>query len=118
MPRSFNRLYLCVRCGHERSLHDPNRVNDPKGWVDEIEEGYAMTILECMETPLPSAYLARIEDLENVGVDHFGSIAIGTGYQSPDPKKEDAQLELKRAPTHSGSPSFLLVPGGPLIPLD
>jgi hypothetical protein len=83
--------FRCVNCGHEQEAHDPNLVNEPaEGDYEGIEvpqDGYPMSILECMETDWSSEYTKRIKGLYWGENDHW----YGTGYVSPAPEKESAE---------------------------
>ncbi len=78
--------YLCTNCGHEQEHHDRNLVNEPLGgdfdWIEEIVEGYRMTILECMEKHWSRAYARRVKNL------YWGFDQQEMGYRSPDPIEE------------------------------
>ena len=107
--------FTCVRCGYSREEHEPNLVNQPVtdefAWLEIVRTGHHMTILECMETPLPKRYLRNVEDLTWLsGCTH--------GYQSFDPSSEDRAVDLEKAPSHSGSGSFILIPGRRPISLE
>lgn len=110
------KVFHCVRCGHTADRHKPNFVNEPCteewAWLEEVQDGYLLDILTCMETALPADYLKTIEDLYWMsGNDQ------PYGYQSPDPIAEDKAIEQSKPPLQSGSGSFVLILGQRPIPL-
>lgn len=90
----------CLRCGYTFDTHKPNLVNEPgEGfpWIDEIAHGFTMTILECMESPYPSEYLALLEDNEDEIAGWPGWDRFNCGYVSPDPIAEAEEYSLSLA---------------------
>lgn len=95
-------MTACVRCGYEMQEHNPNLVNEPLTWVDEVQKGYKISILECMETKYPPEYLATLQAHESELECWGGWNEYQTGYVSPDPLIE-ATLYFKNRPDISGS---------------
>jgi hypothetical protein len=88
--------YICLRCGRERSDHDTNLVCESHDYLtalkaEEVEPGYAMSLLTCSDTKRPTEYSKLLRDNDWV-------IGHGAGYVSPDPAAEDAERREYLAP--------------------
>jgi len=83
----------CVRCGREEHEHSSYLFEeepvDAYAWIDEIEEGFSMDVLRCMEKPFPKSYSKKVEKLY-WGTRHWRDRKNHRGYMSPNPKEEDA----------------------------
>ena len=77
----------CVNCGYLQEDHDRNLVNMPVSsdfeWLEEIQKGYRMDILTCMETRWTRKYSKHVENMQ-WGFD----LDCGWGYVSSCPEKE------------------------------
>lgn len=112
-------MFLCVRCGYFEGQHDRDLVNRPItaefAWLEEVQSGCTLCILDCMETALPADYLAKLNEDHLMWADQkYGP----TGYQSSDPEKEDQISREVESMDHNDSHSFAFVLGGPVISLD
>ena len=94
----------CVRCGYEEEEHNPNLVNEPGDgheWFEQPREGFALSILDCMETEHPLEYQERTKEYElRLEQDEYH-----IGYMSPNPEVEYSryQEEISRWTIPKGS---------------
>ncbi len=90
--------YQCKRCGYEQEAHRNDLVLEDFPWIGKVEPGYRMTILRCMETPLPKRYQrSASEETAHMLVDDSHP-----GYVSPslreEEKKHNEELEKPWSP--------------------
>jgi hypothetical protein len=118
-------LFYCIRCGYDEESHQPNLVNesidDPDfRWLEDIQHGFKMTILECMETPWPHEYKELVLT-ERLCWGHYSGVysRFHIGYVSVNPVAEHAKWIGNGKYTHiQGGTVIITRFGGPVLMID